>query len=1288
MKVKWFFSTIITALLITIALFGLASHDSIVAAQGNGNKIEGALLDKFAMDGSADFIVQFSQQADLSAAYAMDWVTRGEFVYNTLADVASNSQINAKVLLDAAGLSYQTFIAGNELYVWSGTQVNAERLAALAEVEYIRATRTYYIDPDVVSNSLDSISWSGDFLANDLLTSVAESPAATTDWGILDTHADQAWLLGARGDGIKVANIDTGVQWNHPALVDQYACTGDPTDPDCWEDPSNICGGSMCDNHGHGTHTMGTMVAKDDPALTYIAGMAPDATWIACKGCESGSCSDYALNTCADWILAPGSDPNNRPNVVNNSWGGGGCDSWYEAKVTAWVAAGIFPAFSSGNSTGCSSMGSPGDYQVSFASTGHNVSRAHAYSQGPSCFGHEPYTKPNITAPAVSVCSTVPTNSWSCGYSGTSMASPHSAGAVAQVWSVCPAYMGQIDATFELLQDYADPPTPPNPGCGVPPDGEGTYEDGYGYLNVLSAVEYCTGGAEDPDIDITPTSLLAEQSPDSITMQQLEICNVGGGTLEWSLEEVPGMKITGISSTRDTTSSPENQAVDETLGVPASDVSAPRGTEVPTGGTLALLDDFNRADGPIGPNWTVHDGYSNVSNNAAVTGNYGRATFNDAPGNGNFAEADVAVNGTSLQYTGLLLDYGAGVNNLFIKVQEQSPYAGQFTNGACYYGNADGSFGLGFFPLDSPFSTAHMAVERVGDTVTIEFTNVDGGAQPDQTYVCNGAPAPEGTGIGIVGYAGIARLDNFGGPGGGGDIPWLSEAPTSGMIDPGMCDIVDVTFDSTGLGAGTYNGSLDVESNDPDTPLVNVPVTLEVITGVPDIVVDPLSLDSILPPDQQETQELNVCNVGDIDLEWELEEAESPDSVLAVLWDNGPLVTHPGDCSGMDASRLQSNLGLNTYGFGNQFIYGYRMADDFTVTDADGWLINQITFFAYQTGAPISPSPITGVYFQIWDGPPDDPGSSVVFGDLVTNRLLSSEVPNLQRDLDTSTCVNSRYIFANVADAGVLLPPGTYWIDWMTDGSLSSGPWAPPITILGETTTGNAMQYTTAWAPALDTGTSTQQGMPFIIEGEIPGGYDIPWLSEDPISGTVPAGECQVVDATFDSTGLELGSYFGVLNVLSNDPDTPEVQVDVSLTVIAPIPVVDLSVVKTASADEVLVGDVFTYTLVVSNAGPDDAVGVTLTDTLPALVSFVSASEGCSEEAGVVTCDIGDLDMEDSVTLYIVATADAEGVATNVAEVPVPPDYEDPNPANNMDQVETLINPAFSSFYLPLVQKH
>jgi hypothetical protein len=240
---------------------------------------------------------------------------------------------------------------------------------------------------------------------------------------------------------------------------------------------------------------MGTIVADDDPSLTYIAGMAPDAKWIACKGCENSSCSSFALNACADWILAPGGSTSNRPNVVNNSWGGGGGDTWYQAKVNAWRAAGIFPAFSAGNAgAGCSTLGSPGDYQESFGSAAHDSGRniASFSSRGPTAFGHTPYTKPNISAPGVSVCSTVPGSGWSCGYSGTSMASPHTAGAVALLWSCNPSLVGAIDVTFQALQNSAN--TPPAGTCGAPPDGQGNYTYGYGYLDVLNAGVATCGG--------------------------------------------------------------------------------------------------------------------------------------------------------------------------------------------------------------------------------------------------------------------------------------------------------------------------------------------------------------------------------------------------------------------------------------------------------------------------------------------------------------------------------------------------------------------------------------------------------------------------------------------------------------------------------------------------------------------------------------------------------------------------------------------------------------------------
>ena len=203
----------------------------------------------------------------------------------------------------------------------------------------------------------------------------------------------------------------------------------------------------------------------------------------------------------------------------------------------------------------------------------------------------------------------------------------------------------------------------------------------------------------------------------------------------------------------------------------------------------------------------------------------------------------------------------------------------------------------------------------------------------------------------------------------------------------------------------------------------------------------------------------------------------------AILFDNGPLTTHPGGGSGgADASAVQTALTLTTYGFGHAISCGFRMADDFTVP-AGGWNISQITFYAYQTGSTTT-STINNVNLQIWNGPPGQVGSSVVFGDTTTNRLAGSSFSNIYRVLDTALTGNTRPIMANVVTVGTVLAPGTYWLDWQTGGTLASGPWAPPVSILGQTAKpgANGLQYTTsAWAAALDT--TFQQDLPFIIEG-------------------------------------------------------------------------------------------------------------------------------------------------------------------------------------------------------------
>ncbi len=210
-----------------------------------------------------------------------------------------------------------------------------------------------------------------------------------------------------------------------------------------------------------------------------------------------------------------------------------------------------------------------------------------------------------------------------------------------------------------------------------------------------------------------------------------------------------------------------------------------------------------------------------------------------------------------------------------------------------------------------------------------------------------------------------------------------------------------------------------------------------------------------------------------------------------LLYDNGGLVNFPGGgFGGADASVLETALGLSTYGFGAQTSAGNSMADDFVVP-APGWQLDEVMLFAYQTGSTTT-STITEVRVQIWDGDPTA-GGTVIFGDLTTNRMTNTTWSNIYRSIDTAPLASNRPIMVQTASLGVELTPGTYWIEYQFNGTLSSGPWAPPITILATPVTGNAKQNQSGtWVEALS-GTFAQ-GMPFILMGtEVGGGgYGLP----------------------------------------------------------------------------------------------------------------------------------------------------------------------------------------------------
>jgi subtilisin family serine protease len=466
------------ALLSASVILGYAPVVAAPAGNVTGANVQQAVRDQVA-NGDATFWVLLKEQADLSPAQSdRDWAARGRHVYDRLTATADSSQTALRELLRSRGAIFEPFWIINAVRVTGGADL-LDTIAARPEVAEVRADVTYQIPKPLPGQQ--------------------EATIQAFEWNIARVRAQEVWnTFNDRGEDIVVANIDTGVQFDHPALVMQYRGRNPDGTFDHnynWFDPSKVCGNpslAPCDNINHGTHTMGTMVGDDGDPGTNQIGVAPHAKWIAAKGCETFGCSLNALLKSGEWVLAPtdlegmNPDPALRPHVVNNSWGGPGSDPFYRSTVQAWVAAGLFPAFANGNGPpGCGFVAAPGSYPESYGVGAFDINNAIAgFSlRGPSPFGQ--IIKPNIAAPGVNVKSSVPGGRYD-NFSGTSMATPHLAGVVALLWSGTPPLKGDIAKTRAFLDDTGISTS--DLACGGTPDNNNVW--GRGRLDAFAAVDF------------------------------------------------------------------------------------------------------------------------------------------------------------------------------------------------------------------------------------------------------------------------------------------------------------------------------------------------------------------------------------------------------------------------------------------------------------------------------------------------------------------------------------------------------------------------------------------------------------------------------------------------------------------------------------------------------------------------------------------------------------------------------------------------------------------------------
>jgi len=315
-------------------------------------------------------------------------------------------------------------------------------------------------------------------------------------WGVEHIGSRAAHLAGINGSGIKVAVIDTGIDYIHDDPLDNPYVV----DPEFngiyaggWDFFNNDA--DPMDDNGHGTHVSGILAAEHNGYL--VTGVAPGVQLFALKILSADGVGEYSgLIAALDWIVSYNATNAEDIRVVNMSIGSHDVSATLQAAIEATSASGVLLAAASGNIDplniweylyGCAVV-YPAAYPQVLATTFTNENNA---LTGYSCTGPEV----DVASPGDQIASAVPIGPCMLcdprGYaflSGTSMAAPHLAGTLALLLDAGLADTGTpgllddarsaicstADVGFGVMTVYGSTPIPTNDprypkyfGCGV-----------------------------------------------------------------------------------------------------------------------------------------------------------------------------------------------------------------------------------------------------------------------------------------------------------------------------------------------------------------------------------------------------------------------------------------------------------------------------------------------------------------------------------------------------------------------------------------------------------------------------------------------------------------------------------------------------------------------------------------------------------------------------------------------------------------------------------------------------
>ena len=452
-----------------------------------------------------------------------------------------------------------------------------------------------YVEPNFIYKAIDSVETLESKLYNartpNYISNLTSDPKFGDLWGLVNTgnnepagsrgnsapsgiagvdvNAINAWSITKGSKNVKIAVIDTGVDYNHPDLkANIWTNTAEANGKPGVDDDGNgyvddIHGydfanndGDPMDGNGHGTHCSGTIAAEHDNGVG-IAGVMAQAQIVGIK-----FLTDQGSGSTADAIKAIDYATKINVDIMSNSWGGGGFSQVLKDSIVAAKNAGIVFTAAAGNSAtdNNSQPHYPSNYDVdnviSVAANNYNDELAFF-----SCYGSKTV---HVAAPGRNILSTTPNNSYDV-YSGTSMATPHVTGVVglyisqygrtdvkqlrdnlmkssiyARSYGRKTIGKGRVDAYNFLMGVTASRPAEPNPNDWVA-QAE-SYESAHPYANgAATSKKFSVPGAKFIRVKFAKYDM--EENYDFVVIKDAagnEVEKISGAGVDYESEYVEG----------------------------------------------------------------------------------------------------------------------------------------------------------------------------------------------------------------------------------------------------------------------------------------------------------------------------------------------------------------------------------------------------------------------------------------------------------------------------------------------------------------------------------------------------------------------------------------------------------------------------------------------------------------------------------------------------------------------------------------------------------------------------